>query len=150
MKTKELIESLRNRKKFPAFQAGDSVRVHIRIQEGEKERVQVFEGTVIKRRRKSGPGASFTVRKISYGIGVERIFPVDGPALEKIEVVRKGKVRRGRLFYLRAKKGKAFQVEEASAVRNEDAGIEPEETVESTPSDAKAAPSPEQQTAAVS
>ena len=112
MKTEEIISGLKTPRNFPEFRVGDTIRTHVKIREGEKERLQVFEGTVI-RKRGSAKGASFTVRKISYGIGVERIFPLESAAVEKIEVVQKGKVRRARLYYLRKKTGKAAQVDEA-------------------------------------
>ena len=94
---------------LPPFKAGDTVKVHVRIREAEKERIQVFEGVVIKKKR-GGNRASFTVRKISYGVGVERIFPLHSPIIEKIEVVQQGRVRRSRLYYLRALKGKAARI----------------------------------------
>ncbi|HBK78450.1 MAG TPA: 50S ribosomal protein L19 [Nitrospinae bacterium] len=99
------------RKDIPDFAPGDTVRVHVRILEGEKERIQVFEGFVIGR---SGGGLreTFRVRKMSYGIGVERIFPLHSPRLDKIEVIRRGRVRRAKLYYLRDRKGKAAQVKE--------------------------------------
>ena len=87
------------------------MRVHARIREGEKERIQVFEGVVI-RKRKGKTGATFTVRKVSYGIGVERIFPLHSPLIDKIEVVTRGKVRRSRLYYLRSLRGKAARIKE--------------------------------------
>jgi large subunit ribosomal protein L19 len=96
---------------FPAFRAGDTVRVHVRIVEGDKERVQVFEGVVIRRRR-GGNRSSFTVRKISYGVGVERTFPCASPRVEKVEILAKGKVRRSRLYYLRERTGKAARIRE--------------------------------------
>ena len=100
------------RSDLPDFRPGDTVRVHYRIQEGEeKERIQVFEGVVI-RKRGSGTGATFTVRKVSFGIGVERTFPLHSPRIEKIEVVRRGKVRRARLYYLRGRYGKAARIKE--------------------------------------
>lgn len=95
----------------PPFEPGDQVRVHLRVVEGDKERIQVFEGVVISKRG-GGAGASFTVRKVSYGIGVERVFPVHAPNIERIEVVRHGKVRRGKLYYLRGRRGKAARVKE--------------------------------------
>jgi large subunit ribosomal protein L19 len=95
----------------PQFRPGDTVRVHVRIKEGDKERIQVFEGVVIRRKR-SGPASTFTVRKLSYGVGVERIFPLDGPMIAKIEVRRRGKVRRSRLFYLRDRTGKKARIKE--------------------------------------
>ncbi|HFC96913.1 MAG TPA: 50S ribosomal protein L19 [Thermosulfurimonas dismutans] len=106
------VESRYLRKDLPEFRPGDTVRVHYRIQEGEeKERIQVFEGVVI-RRRGSGTGATFTVRKVSFGVGVERTFPLHSPRIEKIEVVRRGKVRRARLYYLRGRYGKAARIKE--------------------------------------
>jgi large subunit ribosomal protein L19 len=96
---------------LPAFQAGDSVRVHVRVVEGEKERIQVFEGVVIARKGGSNR-ETFTVRKISYGIGIERIFPLHSPMIEKIDVVRQGRVRRAKLYYLRDKKGRAARIRE--------------------------------------
>ncbi len=97
------------RRQDPAFRVGDTVRVHVLIREGEKERVQVFEGVVIARRR-GGARASFTVRKVSYGVGVERVFPSLSPRIDKVEVVSKGQVRRGRLYYLRERQGKAARI----------------------------------------
>ncbi|MBX2842096.1 MAG: 50S ribosomal protein L19 [Flammeovirgaceae bacterium] len=96
----------------PEFGAGDTINVHVRIREGNKERIQQFQGTVLQRRNKGGNGETFTVRKISNGIGVERIFPLISPSIAKIEVIRKGKVKRARLFYLRGKYGKAAKVRE--------------------------------------
>lgn len=99
------------KKTMPAFEIGDTVRVHVKVVEGEKERIQVFEGTVIA--RKGGRNSeTFTVRKISYGVGVERIFPVHSPTVTRVEVVRHGKVRRAKLYYLRHKKGKTARVSE--------------------------------------
>ena len=95
---------------IPAFRPGDTVRVHVKIKEGDKERVQAFEGVVIKRDR--GPQASFTVRKISFGQGVERIFPLHASIVDHIDFVRTGKVRRAKLYYLRALKGKAARLKE--------------------------------------
>lgn len=97
------------RKDLPAFRAGDTVRVHFRIQEGDKERVQVFEGVVIDLRR-GGNRANVTVRKMSFSVGVERIFPLASPRIEKIEVVQRGRVRRAKLFYLRALRGKKARI----------------------------------------
>ena len=97
------------RKDLPEFRAGDTVRVHFRIQEGDKERVQVFEGVVIDRRR-GGNRASVTVRKMSFSVGVERIFPLSSPRIEKIEVMQRGSVRRAKLFYLRALRGKKARI----------------------------------------
>jgi len=97
----------------PEFRVGDTVKVHIRIIEGNKERVQVYQGIVIRRRR-GNAGASFTVRKVSHGVGVEKTFPLHSPKLEKIEVVSSGRVRRARLFYLRELRGKAARIRERS------------------------------------
>ncbi|MGD2114422.1 MAG: 50S ribosomal protein L19 [Acidobacteriota bacterium] len=95
----------------PEFRAGDTVRVHVRVVEGDKSRIQVFQGVVIARRG-GGTRETFTVRKISGGIGVERIFPLHSPNVDKIEVVRRGKVRRAKLYYLRGRRGKAARIEE--------------------------------------
>jgi large subunit ribosomal protein L19 len=95
----------------PPMQAGDTVKVHVRVKEGDKERVQIFEGIVINLRR-GGTRASFTVRKVSFGQGVERIFPLHSPVIQKIEVVRSAKVRRAKLYYLRDLKGKAARMKE--------------------------------------
>ena len=107
----KLIQAEQYRDDLPDFKAGDTVNVHVKIIEGNKERVQQFKGVCIQRR---GEGATetFTVRKISSGIGVERIFPIHSPTVEKIEVTRKGKVRRARLFYLRDKVGKQARIKE--------------------------------------
>jgi large subunit ribosomal protein L19 len=96
----------------PQFRAGDRVRVHVRVVEGEKSRIQIFEGDVIGRRHGVGLRATFTVRKTSGGVGVERIFPLHSPNVEKIDVVRLGRVRRGKLFYLRALRGKKAKIQE--------------------------------------
>ena len=100
-----------NRQVLPAFVPGDTIRVQVRIKEGDKERVQAFEGVVISRSK--GPQASFTVRKISFGQGVERIFPDASRAIEKVEIVRSSKVRRAKLFYLRGLRGKAARLKDA-------------------------------------
>ena len=92
-------------RELPPFRAGDTVKVHFRIREGEKERVQVFQGVVIRRHR-GGLRATFTVRKTSYGVGVERIFPLHSPRIEKVEIIARGHVRQGRLYYLRNLTGK--------------------------------------------
>ncbi len=105
-------ELAKGREKFPKFNAGDTVNVHVKITEGNKERIQQFQGTVIQRKNKGTNGETFTVRKVSSGIGVERIFPILSPSIEKIEVLRKGKVRRARIFYLRGRKGKAARIKE--------------------------------------
>ncbi|HEY0781383.1 MAG TPA: 50S ribosomal protein L19 [Thermoanaerobaculia bacterium] len=105
------VESLYIRKEQPEFRAGDTVKVHVRVVEGDKERIQVFQGVVIGRRG-DGTRETFTVRKISGGIGVERIFPMCSPNVDKIDVVRRGKVRRAKLYYLRDLRGKAARIEE--------------------------------------
>jgi large subunit ribosomal protein L19 len=96
---------------IPSFLVGDTVKVHVRIKEGDKERIQVFEGVVIARRN-GDLRSSFTVRKISFGQGVERIFPLHSPIIDKIEVSKRGKVRRAKLYYLRGLKGKAAKIKE--------------------------------------
>jgi large subunit ribosomal protein L19 len=107
----ENLEKEQMRLDIPDFKSGDTVKVHARIKEGDKERIQVFQGVVI-RKRKGKTGATFTVRKVSYGIGVERIFPLHSPAIDKIEIVTRGKVRQGRLYYLRNLRGKAARIKE--------------------------------------
>ena len=105
-------EFLEKESKHPDFKAGDTVNIHVKIKEGNKERIQQFQGTVIQRRHGNSNGETFTVRKISNGVGVERIFPILSPSIDKIEIIRKGHVRRARLFYLRGKQGKAARVKE--------------------------------------
>jgi large subunit ribosomal protein L19 len=100
------------RAKFPSFKAGDTINVHVKITEGNKERIQQFQGTVIQRKNPNTNGETFTVRKISNGVGVERIFPIISPALDKIELLRQGRVRRARLFYLRGRQGKSAKIKE--------------------------------------
>ncbi|MGB9903148.1 MAG: 50S ribosomal protein L19 [Desulfotomaculales bacterium] len=110
----DLIQSLEQEQKktdLPDFRPGDTVRVHFKVVEGGRERVQIFEGTVI-RRRGGGLGETFTVRRVSYGVGVERTFPLHSPRVERIEVVRKGRVRRARLYYLRKLRGKAARIQD--------------------------------------
>lgn len=99
------------KEQLPDFSPGDTVRVHFKVVEGNRERIQIFEGVVIKRRG-SGLGESFTVRRISYGVGVERVFPLHSPKIEKIEVIRKGLVRRAKLYYVRKLRGKAARIKE--------------------------------------
>ena len=96
----------------PVVQVGDTVRVHLKVKEGNRERIQVFEGTVIAKKH-GGIEETFTVRRISYGIGVEKVFPLHAPSIEKVEVVRHGKVRRAKLYYLRGRVGKAAKIKEA-------------------------------------
>ncbi len=107
----KMIENQQQKKDVPQFNVGDTVRVHVKVKEGNRERVQIFEGIVIKRQH-GGINESFTVRRISYGVGVERTFLLHSPKFDKIEVVRKGKVRRARLYYLRDRVGKAAKVKE--------------------------------------
>lgn len=99
-------------KERPVFKAGDTVKVHVKVVEGTRERIQVYEGVVIKRQN-GGISETFTVRKISYGVGVERTFPVHSPRVDKIEVLRRGKVRRAKLYYLRNLRGKAARIKES-------------------------------------
>lgn len=96
---------------MPAFSPGDTVRVHVKIKEGDKERIQVFQGVVISK-RKGGVGAAFTVRKVSYGVGVERIFPTNSPIIDRVEIVTRGRVRRAKIYYLRKLRGKAARIRE--------------------------------------
>ena len=99
------------KQEVPAFAVGDTVKVHVRIKEGDKSRIQVFEGTVIAKKH-GGVAETFTVRRVAYGVGIERVFPINSPFVEKVTVVRKGKVRRAKLFYLRGRTGKAAKVKE--------------------------------------
>lgn len=105
------IEAEQIRTDLPSFNVGDTVKVHVKVKEGTRERIQVFEGIVLKRQN-GGIRETFTVRRISYNIGVERTFPVNSPIIDKIEVTRRGKVRRAKLFYLRSRVGKAAKVKE--------------------------------------
>lgn len=100
------------RQSVPAFKAGDTVNVHVKIKEGNKERVQQFQGVVIQRRGKSSNGETFTVRKVSNSVGVERIFPLLSPSIEKIEVIKVGRVRRAKLYYMKGRQGKAARIRE--------------------------------------
>ncbi len=113
----EKLQEAQLRKDIPAFRPGDTVRIHVRLKEaeGEKERIQPFEGVVISKRGRLA-GASFTVRRVSFGIGVERIFPVHSPVISSIEVVNQGSVRRAKLYYLRGRKGKAARIKRAERV----------------------------------
>ena len=111
MEKLELLEREQMRMDLPVFRPGDSVKVHVKIKEGEKERIQVFQGIVISK-RKGRTNASFTVRKVSYGVGVERIFPLHSPVIDKIEVITQGRVRRSKIYYLRNLQGKAARIKE--------------------------------------
>lgn len=112
IKLVEQANTAERRSTLPQFKAGDTVNVHVRITEGSKERIQQFQGVVIQRKNPNTNGETFTVRKVSNGVGVERIFPVLSPSIDKIEVVRRGVVRRARLFYLRGLSGKAARIRE--------------------------------------
>ncbi len=105
----KLVESKYLKDDRPDFRAGDTLRVHVRITEGDKERIQVFEGVCIRRHR-AGVRSTFTVRKVSYSVGVERIFPLHSPMVERIEVARRGRVRQARIYYLRQRRGKAARI----------------------------------------
>jgi large subunit ribosomal protein L19 len=109
MNVLDKIEREQMRLDIPAFRPGDTVKVHVKIREGEKDRIQVFQGVVIARKN-AAMRSSFTVRKVSYSVGVEKIFPLHSPSIDRIELVQRGKVRRSRLFYLRDLKGKAARV----------------------------------------
>lgn len=118
----KLVEATNENRKseFPDFRSGDTIVVHVKIREGAKERLQLFQGTVIQRRNPNSAGETFTVRKISNGIGVERIFPILSPTIAKIELLRRGKVRRARLFYLRGRQGKAARIKELKPTKGAD------------------------------
>ncbi len=105
------IEADEMKKDLPVFHVGDTVKVHVKVKEGTRERIQIFEGIVLKRQN-GGVRETFTVRRVAYGVGVERTFPVHSPNVDKVEVVRRGKVRRAKLYYLRARVGKAAKVKE--------------------------------------
>jgi len=107
----DMVEGAYLRDDVPDFRSGDTVKVHVRVVEGGRERVQVFEGVVIARNG-SGLRATFTVRKVSFGVGVERVFPVHAPIIQKIEVTRRGDVRRSKLYYLRGRSGKSARIKE--------------------------------------
>ncbi len=107
----EMIERDHMRFDIPAYRIGDTVKVHVKIREGDKERIQIFEGLVIRTHR-GRMGATLTVRKVSYGVGVERIFPVHSPQIDRIEILRRGRIRRSRLYYLRQRVGKAARIRE--------------------------------------
>ncbi|MFA5657712.1 MAG: 50S ribosomal protein L19 [Oscillospiraceae bacterium] len=108
----KLISESSMKSELPAFSIGDTVKVHVRIKEGEKTRIQIFEGTVIAKKH-GGITETFTVRRVAHGCGIEKVFPVHSPSVEKVEVVRRGSVRRAKLYYLRDRVGKAAKVKEA-------------------------------------
>ena len=108
---KDQLESLKANKSFPEFNPGDSLKVHLKVKEGEKERIQVYEGVCIARKN-AGINSSFTVRKISYGEGIERVLPLYSPQIDKIELVKSGDVRRSKLYYLRGRSGKSARIAE--------------------------------------
>lgn len=107
----QFVEEGMMRSDLAGFKPGDTIRVHVKVKEGEKERLQAFEGVVMRTRRR-GLGSTFTVRKVTYGVGVERTFPFHSPMIERVEVVRRGKVRRAKLYYLRKLRGKAARIKE--------------------------------------
>ncbi len=114
----QTVDNSHMRKDLPSFRTGDTVRIHVKIKEGDKYRIQVFEGVVIARKR-NGISSTFTVRKVSFGYGIERIFPQHSPIIEKLEVVKRGKVRRARLYYLRGRRGKAARLKEVTKADRE-------------------------------
>jgi large subunit ribosomal protein L19 len=121
---KEQVEKLAAQRPIPEFQAGDTIRVHVKVTEGSRERIQQFEGVCIARKN-GGVNSAFTVRKISYGEGVERVFPLYSPRIERIEVVRRGAVRRAKLYYLRGLRGKSARIAERIASRRVKAAAAP-------------------------
>ncbi len=118
MKSTQAVDNLQMRTDLPGFRPGDTVRVHVKIKEGDKFRIQVFEGVVMALKH-NGVSSTFTVRKVSSGYGVERIFPLHSPIIDKLEVVKSGKVRRARLYYLRGRRGKAARLKEAGRIDRE-------------------------------
>ena len=136
-----------SRRDLPPFRPGDTVRVHVNVREGDKERVQVFEGVVIRRRR-GGSDGSFTVRKVSYGVGVERIFPCESPQVKKVEIKARGHVRRARLYYLRQLAGKKARlrtkIRDVSGLVAEDSGTAAEALQDPSVEVAPAEPEAEQ------
>lgn len=137
----EFIQSRQRRPDITQFRTGDTVRVHWKVKEGDKERVQPFEGIVIRKTRGDNT-ATFTVRKISYGVGVERIFPLHSPRYEKIEVLTKGSVNRNRLFYLRGLRGKASRVETQEELQAPAPEAKVQAKAEAAPAEAPAAEQP--------
>lgn len=147
MNVLDAVDSVTLRKDLPTFRPGDELKVHVRVIEGNKSRIQVFQGLVIARQG-SGARETFTIRKISYGVGVERIFPVHAPVIEKIELVRKGEVRRAKLYYLRELRGKAAKIrerrgaEDLEAVYSAPAPVEESAVVETLEAEAPAVETP--------
>ena len=120
MKSTQAVDNLQMRTDLPGFRPGDTVRVHVKIKEGDKYRIQVFEGVVMALKH-NGISSTFTVRKVSSGYGVERIFLLHSPIIDKLEIVKSGKVRRARLYYLRGRRGKAARLKEAGKIDRETA-----------------------------
>lgn len=161
MNVLDAVDATSLRKDIPNFRPGDELKVHVRVIEGNKSRIQVFQGLVISRKG-SGIRETFTVRKISYGVGVERVFPVHAPVIEKIELVRKGEVRRSKLYYLRDLRGKAAKIRERrggtdletiysespSESLNTEAIIEPTSVTDINESPAEVTPESEEKTQA--
>ena len=129
---KKQLESLSSGKSYPSFGAGDTVKVHLKVKEGEKERIQVFEGVCIAKKN-AGLNSSFTVRKISYGEGIERVLPLFSPQIDKIELVKSGSVRRSKLYYLRERSGKSARIAEKNIfnkIDNEDVKVNKQEQLD--------------------
>jgi large subunit ribosomal protein L19 len=116
------VDNSQMRTDLPRFRPGDTVRVHVKIKEGDKYRIQVFEGVVIVQKN-NGISSTFTVRKVSFGYGIERIFPLHSPIIEKLEVMKSGKVRRARLYYLRGRRGKAARLKESGRIERPAEGV---------------------------
>lgn len=115
---KDLLDEMKTKAQVPEFSPGDTLRVHVKVKEGQRERTQAYEGICIARKN-AGLNSSFTVRKISFGEGVERVFPVYGPIIDKVEVVRRGRVRRAKLYYLRDRRGRAARIAEEGMTSGE-------------------------------
>ena len=122
MDLQRAVDNSQLRTDLPRFRSGDTVRVHVKIKEGEKYRIQVFEGVVIAHKN-NGVSSTFTVRKVSFGYGIERIFPLHSPIVEKLEIVKSGKVRRARLYYLRGRRGKAARLKEVGRTERAPEGV---------------------------
>lgn len=135
----ERVQRSLTKKTVPPFEIGDTVRVHVKVVEGEKERIQVFEGVVISRKGARN-SETFTVRKVSFGVGVERIFPIHSPIVTRIEVVRQGKVRRAKLYYLRGKKGKMARVSDREFSQESKAQAETARAASAKPANSVAEP----------